>query len=278
MPELPEVETVRRGLERFVVGRPMRLVEVMGTRTVRRHPAEWLLTQLPGRVVRRVTRRGKYLVLGLDDEVDLVLHLRMSGQLRARTPSSGPRLAHTKLVVRLDGADELHFVDPRTFGEAFISAGRGASGRPIELARLGLDPVLDGVDPEALAALSVSRSRPIKVLLTDQQLIAGIGNVYADEICFRAGLLPYRGAGELTDPEIERLAAAITSTLGEAIEYGGSTLRDERYCDLFGAPGRFQSHHFVYGRAGQRCARCGTDVVGIRLAGRSSCYCPSCQC
>lgn len=277
MPELPEVETVRRGLEQFVLGRPLLGVEVIGTRTVRRHPAARLSRELPGRVVLGVTRRGKYLVLRLDDGADLVLHLRMSGQLRARPCSSGGRVEHTKLVVLLDGSDELHFIDPRTFGEAFVSAGRASSGQPVELAGIGIDPVLDGVDPGVLAALAAPRSRPIKVLLTDQRLIAGIGNVYGDEICFRAGLLPYRRAGALIGPEIERLAAAITSTLAEAIEHGGSTLRDERYCDLFGAPGRFQAHHFVYGRAGRPCASCGTDVVGIRLAGRSSCYCPSCQ-
>lgn len=277
MPELPEVETVRRGLEQAVVGRTVTAVEVTGARTVRRRGAEDLRDGLSGRVLETARRRGKYLAVGVGDEDHLVVHLRMTGQLLHVPDPTSPRQPHTHVVLRLDDSSELRFVDPRTFGEMFVSRRRGRDGLPEELDSLGIDPITEGLGAAQLAGLLARRRAALKVTLLNQALIAGIGNIYGDEICFRARLRPDRPSNGLSRAELRRLALQIEETLAEAIEARGSSLKDAQYKDLLGNPGEFQLQHAVYGRELQPCRRCGRPVVRSRLGGRSSFYCAHCQ-
>ncbi len=277
MPELPEVETVRRGLERSVVGHQVTAVEVTGRRTVRRQSSAQFIEALTGRRLVSAGRRGKFLLVGLDDGRTLVIHLRMSGQLLHVADPGEPRPPHTHVRITLDDGSELRFVDPRTFGELFVAADHAADGRPLELAALGLDPLLDRLGPAGLSRLLANRRTSIKAFLLDQHALTGIGNLYADEILFRARLRPDRQAASLTATEVRRLTNAIRSVLTEAVELRGSSLRDARYRDLQGLMGEFQGRHAVYARAGEPCVRCGKPVERVTLAGRSSHFCAACQ-
>ena len=277
MPELPEVETVRRGLEASVVGRTALEVEATGARTVRRQGAAELARRLEGRRFVGTGRRGKYLAVLLDEGGALVVHLRMSGQLLLVTDSRAPRLAHTHVVVRLDDCSELRFVDPRTFGEVYVDPEVGPDGMPLDFARLGVDPVVDGLGPARLAAAIGGRRLAVKAALMDQRLVAGVGNIYADEICFRARVRPDRRCEALAPADFKRLAAATTSTLHEAIEARGSSLADASYRDLSGSLGEFQLRHAVYARESLPCVRCRRPITRTRIAGRSSFYCAHCQ-
>lgn len=286
MPELPEVETVRRGLEAHVVGRRIERVEVGRERTVRRTSREALVAGLSGATMISAGRRGKYLVCPLDTGDSLMVHLRMSGQLLLAPPGA-PRPAHTHVVMHLAGAcrgaevgaaRELWFVDPRTFGEVVVFDPDNAEQEVPELARLGVDPIADDLSRAALRSILLGRSRRLKALLLDQHLIAGIGNIYADEILHQARLRHDRVSSTLTAREITRLHAAIHDVLHAAIDEGGSTLRDAQYVDLTGGDGGYQLFHRVYERAGQRCLTCGrATIVREMVAGRSTAYCPRCQ-
>ena len=279
MPELPEVETVRRGIARHVVGRRITAVEVGRERTVRRTSREALVAGLTGTTVVDAGRRGKYLVCALDSGDAVMIHLRMSGQLLV-APSGTPRPAHTHVVAHLDGqpAEELWFVDPRTFGEVVVFDPDRAAIEVPELARLGPDPVVDGLDRTALRRLLLARRRQLKALLLDQHLIAGLGNIYADEILHLARLHPLRASDGLTGQEITRLHAAIHGVLSAAIDAGGSTLGDNQYVDLMGGEGSYQDDHRVYGRTGEICPTCGRGViVRVVSGGRSTHLCPRCQ-
>ncbi len=274
MPELPEVETVRRGLARELVGQRVHGVTVSGARTVRRHPPEGL-SVLVGTRIERIDRYGKYLVVRASRGVDCVIHLRMSGQLRIHDPSD-PCAPHTHAVIDL-GDRELRFVDPRTFGELFVPVASLPDGRPAELGALGPDALDAPLEPAAVHALLQVRRSPLKSVLLDQRVIAGIGNIYADEICFAARLSPRRLSGRVTRPGADRLVGAIASVLTAAVAAGGSTLRDARYRGVRGESGGFQEHHAVYARAGAPCPECGTPIRGVRIGGRSAHFCPRCQ-
>lgn len=287
MPELPEVETVRRGLARRVVGRRIERVEVGRERTVRRTSAGALIDGLTGVTITSIGRRGKYLLADLDSGDALMIHLRMSGRvLVAAAGATRPPHTHVVLHLASDGprdrdarpAEEVWFVDPRTFGEVVVFDPANAAAELPELARLGIDPVTDGLSRAQLAGLLGGRARQLKALLLDQHVIAGIGNIYCDEALHLAKLRPDRRADTLTAPEIGRLHRAIHEVLAEAIEAGGSTLADTQYVDVEGRGGWFQLRHRVYDRAGQRCLTCGrADIVRITCAGRSTCLCPRCQ-
>ncbi len=268
---------MRRGLESAVVGKAVARVEVTGRRTIRRQSIEEFAASLVTRRVLAATRFGKYLVLPLDDDAGLVVHLRMSGQLLHVTGRGAARAPHTHVVLALDDGSELRFVDPRTFGELFVSARLAASGRPVELAGLGVDPLVDGIGPARLASLLGSRRTSLKAFLLDQHAVAGIGNLYADEIAFRARIRPDRATQSLSPPDSRRLARAIDEVLGDAVAAGGSSLRDARYRDLAGGLGAYQHQHAVYDRAGQPCIRCRGTVVRLRVAGRSAHFCDRCQ-
>ncbi len=279
MPELPEVETVRRGLEQRFVGRLIERVEVGRERTVRRTSRLAVIDGLTGVTAIAAQRRGKYLICPLDSGDTLMIHLRMSGRVLIE-PAVTPRPAHTHVVLHLAGdeREELRFVDPRTFGEVVVYAPDNATVEMPELTRLGIDPITDGLSRAQLAVIMRSRSRQLKALLLDQGLIAGIGNIYADEILHAARLRHNRLSNSLSSIEITRLHRATHDTLNAAIEAGGSTLRDTQYVDISGAGGWFQVSHRVYDREGQPCITCGRAIIRkVVAAGRSTSFCPRCQ-
>lgn len=279
MPELPEVETVRRGLAQHVSGRRIRDVEVGRERTVRRTSAQALVDGLRGATITGFGRRGKYLLGHLDTGEVLMIHLRMSGRVLL-SPSGAERPAHTHVVLHLDGSppEELWFVDPRTFGEMVVFDPAAVADELPELHHLGVDPITDGLTRAELARVLRGRNRQLKALLLDQRVMAGIGNIYCDEILHLARLRPDRSAATLSGADIGRLHRAIHGILGAAIEAGGSTLSDTQYVDVMGDGGTFQLDHRVYDRAGQRCRTCRRATIErVICAGRSTCWCPRCQ-
>jgi formamidopyrimidine-DNA glycosylase len=277
MPELPEVETVRRGLDRFAVGRHVRRVEVGRERTVRRTSREAVIHGLTDTTIIAANRRGKYLLLPLDSGDEVMIHLRMSGQVLI-AEAGATRPPHTHVVLHLDDDHELWFVDPRTFGEVVVFDPDHVATEIPDLARLGVDPIVDDLDLRRLRRLLRARHRQLKPLLLDQHVIAGIGNIYADEILHASGLRPDRASDELSTRSERRLHEAVHTVLSEAIEAGGSTLGDAQYVDLLGAGGSYQDAHQVYGRAGERCRTCGTGWIRHTVtAQRSTHFCPRCQ-
>ncbi len=299
MPELPEVETVRASLARDLIGKKIKSATVTNGRVVRRHKsAKDFRTLIEGRTVKSAERLGKYLVFALDNGHHLVVHLGMSGQLlRAKSPKI-PKPKHTHVDFTLTPAGELRYVDPRTFGELFVSVppeegvtveiskfarlamggdGLGVRRRVPELAHLGIDPLEDQIGWDRFAAILRSRTTPLKVVLTDQDIIAGLGNIYADEILFAAGLRYDRPADSLSTIEIRRLHRSMTEVLTEAIKYGGSTLADEQFVDPDGKPGTYQNYHQVYGREGQPCFQCRRLIERTVVRSRATFYCPNCQ-
>lgn len=283
MPELPEVETVRRGLAERVVGRRIERVDIGRLRAVRRTGAEHVVAGLSGRTIVAAERRGKYIVCPLDSGDSLMVHLRMSGQLLV-DPIDAPRPVHSHVNLRLapgPGAptvEELRFVDPRTFGEVVVYSPADADRLVPELARLGPDPLLDGITLADLRSRLAATRRGAKAFLLDQSVIAGIGNIYSDEILHRAGIHPLRPANRVGRGPAERLRRAIDEVLREAVAAGGSTLRDAQYVDLAGRSGSFQRSHRVYGRAGDLCSTCGRGRVRVAtVAGRTGHWCGVCQ-
>jgi len=281
MPELPEVETVRRGIEAKVVGRKIISVEVGRERSVRRVGREAVIHGLTGVTITSARRRGKYLLCDLDSGEEMMIHLRMSGRVLVESVGT-KRPAHTHVVLSLsarDGvSDEMWFVDPRTFGEVVVFDPAHTAHVLPELIRLGVDPICEHFDGTVLAHRLQGKRGAIKPLLLSQHVVAGIGNIYADEILHRAGLRWNRSADSLTTPQIRRLAQYISEVLTDAIAAGGSTLDDSQYVDIEGKTGSFQAEHRVYGRDGKRCVTCGkADIVRVVAAGRSTAYCPRCQ-
>jgi formamidopyrimidine-DNA glycosylase len=277
MPELPEVETVRRGLERFVVGRRIDGVEVGRDRVVRRTSAEAFVHGLSGTTDEAAKRRGKYLLMPLDSGDEKMVHLRMTGQVHvARAGADRP--AHTHVVAHLDDGTEMWFVDPRTFGEVVVFDPGNIAAEAPDVAALGVDPIVDEFTVATLRRVLRGRHRMLKPLLLDQHEIAGIGNIYADEILHAARLRPERMSDELSHTSERRLHRSIVDILGAAIAAGGSTLGDNQYVDLFGRSGSYQDDHKVYGRAGERCVTCGVGWVRRTVsAQRSTHFCARCQ-
>ncbi len=277
MPELPEVETVRRGLQQHVVGRRIAQVEVGRERSVRRTSREAVIAGLTGTVVRTADRRGKYLLLALDSGDMAMIHLRMSGQVLI-APGGAPRPAHTHVALHLDDGREVWFVDPRTFGEVVVFDPDRTETELPELARLGVDPIADPFDTATLRRAIGTTSRALKPLLLDQHVVAGIGNIYADEILHRARLAPDRPASSLDRRRLTALQRSIVDVLTEAIDAGGSTLGDAQYVDLMGQGGSYQDDHRVYGRGGERCLTCGRGWIRRSVTGgRGTHWCPVCQ-
>lgn len=279
MPELPEVETLRRDLEREVVGKRVKQVDVSGMRSIRRHPnKKHFAGKLEGRKITAVDRRGKYLLLRLDDGDVLVAHLGMSGQLlRTKGAARNKPDKHTHVVITFTQGGQLRFVDPRTFGELFLTTSEELEDQVPELAHLGFDPVDDMMSWTRFGDLLTAKKAKLKPLLMDQKFVAGIGNIYSDEILFSAGLRYDRSSDSLSSQEVRRLYRAMVETLQDAIKHRGSSLADEQYRDLFGALGDFQSQHKVYDREGFACRRCRSKIVRIKVNGRSSFLCEQCQ-
>ncbi|MEI6414626.1 MAG: bifunctional DNA-formamidopyrimidine glycosylase/DNA-(apurinic or apyrimidinic site) lyase [Pseudomonadota bacterium] len=269
MPELPEVETIRRGLEPHLVDRLIESVVVRETRL--RYPLSLDLPgQLMGQRIERVGRRGKYLQMAWR-EGGLLIHLGMSGSLRLSPRDTPPRV-HDHLSLTLANGPVLHFHDPRRFGLVLWSADPGH--HPL-LERLGPEPWDAGFNGGYLHQASHNRQRAIKALLLDQTLVAGVGNIYASEALFLAGIHPARSAGDIAKKRYERLVSSIRSVLDQAIIQGGTTLRDFR--NEQDRPGYFAQSLKVYGRTGQPCQQCAGVVCEIRIGQRSSFYCPACQ-
>lgn len=281
MPELPEVETVRRGIEHKVMGRVITSVEVTRARSVRRVGAEAVIGGLTGATITQVARRGKYLICELDTDDQMMIHLRMSGRVLI-APTGTDRPAHTHVVLGLEPIDgqgsEMWFVDPRTFGEVVVYDRSLVDQVVPELARLGPDPIVDEFDGAVLARRLQGRRGTIKSVLLDQTVVAGIGNIYADEVLHRCRLRWSRRVDGLSRRKIDQLATTIVEVLQAAIDAGGSTLDDTQYVDIEGNTGSFQSSHLVYGREGLMCLTCGkTPIRRQRVAGRSTSFCPRCQ-
>jgi formamidopyrimidine-DNA glycosylase len=248
-----------------------------GARTLRRHVEPGaIVDRLRGQRLVVAARRGKYLLLILEGDDVVVVHMGMSGQLLVADPVA-PMPKHTHVVLTFDADRQLRFVDPRTFGEVFVSVVGGSPSGVPELAHLGAEPLDAALTLRVLAGMLRSRRTKLKPLLMNQQWIAGIGNMYADEILWTARLRHDRNAAELSAAESRRLHRAILAVLSEAITHRGSSLADEQYRDLYGRVGGYQAHHQVYDRAGAACARCATPIVRIKAYGRSTWYCPRCQ-
>jgi len=278
--ELPEVEVMRRDLERDVVGRRIKQAEVRPTRNamrvIRRHAKRREFTsRLEGRKITRVERRGKYVLLYLDNADVLVVHFGMSGRfLRGNKRQALP--PHTHVVLTFQQGGDLRFVDPRTFGEMFVTAS-DELGKAKELQHIAIDPLDHVFTWQAFGGRMAERASKLKQLLMDQKFIAGLGNIYSDEVLFAAGLRHDRMSDSLSSQEIRRLYRAIQETLQDAIRHRGTTLDDEAYVDLFGKPGDFQNELKVYGREGLPCRRCRTPIQSVKIAGRGAYYCPQCQ-
>lgn len=287
MPELPEVEVVRRGLLDHVVGRRITGVEVTGARTARRQPggpAE-IVARLEGRTVSGARRRGKFLWLTLDDDSAvgadcLLVHLGMSGQMLV-TGTGAPPVRHMHARAFLDDDNELRFVDQRTFGGwtvvplAEALDGSGAL-LPASAAHIAADPFEPGFDSAAVARVIRRRDTEIKRLLLDQNVVSGIGNIYADESLWRAGIHGRRRAGALTLRAITETLEHARDVMADALDAGGTSF-DALYVNVNGASGYFDRSLDVYGRAGEPCGRCGSVVVREDFMNRGSHYCPDCQ-
>jgi formamidopyrimidine-DNA glycosylase len=287
VPELPEVETLRRDLEKEVVGKRIKAVEVTGARAVRRHKVKAeFVDRLEGRKITGVQRKGKYLVVGLDPTTGesgekhtdaLVVHLGMSGQLLRARSAKEALAKHTHVVITFSQGGQLRFVDPRTFGELFVTASDEVEKAVPELAHLGFDPLEHVMSWNRFSDLLHARKVKLKTLMMDQQFIAGIGNIYADEILWAAGLRYDRLSDSLSSQEVRRLYRSLVETLQDAIKHRGSSLADEQYKDLFGHMGDFQSQHKVYDREGQPCRRCRNPIARVKTQGRSTFLCEQCQ-
>jgi formamidopyrimidine-DNA glycosylase len=305
VPELPEVETVRRGLERWVVGRKIAAVEVFGDRTLRRHPggAHDFIDRLTGRTMVAARRRGKFLWLPLDDGANLLAHLGMSGQFLAvpaandtavpaandtavpaandtAVPPRGGSAGNRHVKARWSFGDDgpsLLFCDQRTFGGlALADEDLTDDGVPVVLSHVAPDPLEPAFDPERFAATLRRRRTAIKRAILDQTLISGIGNIYADEALWRARLHFARATETLRRPEISRLLDAVDEVLRAAIEAGGTSF-DALYVTVNGESGWFDRSLEAYGRDGEPCSRCGTAIVRVKFTNRSSYFCPKCQ-
>jgi formamidopyrimidine-DNA glycosylase len=271
MPELPEVETVVRGLQAVLPGK--RITEVRFNKTDFIDDPEEVAERLPGKRITAVRRHGKFIVFDLEDtsgqHTALLIHLGMTGQLRT-TPAEAPILPHTHIFFALDDGRELRYTDIRRFGRVRFLP-KGVSESP--LGELGID-ALHATESEFIALLRGRKAR-IKALLLDQRVLRGMGNIYSDESLWHARIHPARTAASLKDAELRSLYKAVQKILKEAIRLKGSSVSD--YVDSDGNRGEFQQRHRVYMRAGEKCFRCGTIIKRIIVAGRSSYFCPHCQ-
>ena len=268
MPELPEVETIRRRLEPALAGRRIAALTVADA-TVSAQPAAELRHLALGRCVAGLRRRGKYLIVDLDEGI-LVVHLRMTGQLLFERPAT-PRLS--RFSIEFDDGSFLHFFDVRRFGRLW--ALRDEAELEHFFAELGVEPLSPGFSTSRLRALLEGRRAPLKAFLLDQRRIAGVGNIYADEALFRAGLHPLRRAGSVGARGAGRLRDALVETLELGIAQAGTSV--DSFVDPEGAPGSFQETLNVYQRTGEPCRRCGTPIERVVVGGRGTHFCPRCQ-
>ncbi len=280
MPELPEVETIKRELASRIEGRKIERVVIppdpRGCRVIRRYPCRRkFLRRLAGRDIISIGRRAKYLLFNLDDGRVLILHLGMSGQLLFR-PEGAPPFAHTRLVIHFAGGGELCFVDPRKFGEAYLYSEKEGEIQ-VNPFVLGPEPLGRGYTAGRLRESLSGRKGPIKAVLLDQKVVAGLGNIYTDEALFRSGIHPLRPASSITQAEAEKLVKSVREVLREAIRCRGTSAADRQYVTTAGTLGSFQERLDVYQRPSRPCPRCGAPIATARVAGRTAHFCPECQ-
>ncbi|MBV8431201.1 MAG: bifunctional DNA-formamidopyrimidine glycosylase/DNA-(apurinic or apyrimidinic site) lyase [Solirubrobacterales bacterium] len=271
MPELPEVETICRQLAPHLEGRQFLDVQILDPRWTRPADPAAVAATLRGATVERVGRSGKYLVWTLSGDRYLLIHLRMTGALLFDPPADPP---HVRATFRLDGDHRLAYVDPRRFGTAHLVVGSEARDTYLQ-ARLGAEPFTPEFTAQHLGSMARGRTAPVKAFVLDQRRIAGVGNIYADEALFRAGIHPLRPAGRLTRAQWARVKEGIESALAAGIEAKGATIDDFRHVD--GAQGSFQDQFLVHRRAGEPCPRCGRTIRKILVGGRGTYVCERCQ-
>jgi formamidopyrimidine-DNA glycosylase len=275
MPELPEVETIRRQLAPYLEGRRLERMEILDPRWC--EPAEPVALEdaVRGRAIESVVRRGKYLVLALEEDVYVVMHLRMTGNLLIAEPDEDTSAKpHLRVVFELDSGERLLFVDVRRFGTGVVLLGREAL-QDYFSERLGVEPLGPDFTADALRAAAKGRRAPVKAFLLTQERIAGVGNIYADEALFRARIHPLRPVGTLRRHQIAALRDAVVQTLEAGIDAKGATIDDFRHTD--GAEGAFQDRFLVHTREGEPCPRCGNTIKKLRAAGRGTYVCERCQ-
>jgi formamidopyrimidine-DNA glycosylase len=274
VPELPEVETYVRSLALQLAGKRIVDARVFWPRIVAAPEPSLLVELIRGQRFDSFRRRGKYMLFGLDSGETLIIHLRMTGELRLQPPTVEPD-KHTHLMLELDSGEWLHYRDQRKFGRIWL-----VTDPETVLAKLGPEPLSNAFTPTALAHALNRRTATIKSLLLDQSIVAGVGNIYADEALFTAGIDPQRQGGTLDEEEVTRLVGAIRTVLQWGIDLRGSSLGQgpQNYMPPDGVPGAAQESHQVFRRTGFPCPQCGTPIERIVLAGRSTHFCPHCQC
>lgn len=276
VPELPEVEAVRIGLEKLVLGRTIEVIDIYWPRIIQtdKDLKAWAL-ELKGQTIHQVQRRGKYLIFILD-QVNLLSHLRMEGKyhfyLKEDLPETKDK--HSHVIFTFTDGSQLHYHDVRKFGRMELVSMNGLKAY-FQAKGLGPEPLTDDFRLDKFQAGLGQSQRQIKPLLLDQKLVVGLGNIYVDEALFRAGIHPVRQASSLSDSEVEALYQSIRQVLSEAVEQGGSTIRS--YLNSLGEAGKFQQALQVYGRTGQACLQCGHPIEKIKVIQRGTHYCPQCQ-
>jgi len=273
MPELPEVETIKRELLEKVKGKRVSGVKVEKEKSVKLVPPWEFEKILVGKVFSDIQRRGKYLIIYLDSENTLIVHLKLTGRLLfSKDGQKIPK--YTKIIFTFDDGSQLFFSDMRGFGTAYLVKGADFDLIP-GLAQIGPEPLESNFSPEVLAGLLRKKRGKIKPILMDQNFIAGLGNIYAQETLFRAGIHPERDVSTLSKEEIKAIYESLTTVLRQAIAHRGTST--DTYVDLNGKKGSFEAQLQVYGREDQACIKCGNPIRKKKIAGRGTCFCPKCQ-
>ncbi len=273
MPELPEVETIRTGLEPHLVGRTFEQVEISDARLTRPHDPLEVAAELQGETVAAVERRGKYLVVRFETGRVLLIHLRMTGSLLHAPRGAAADDAYVRAVVRLDNGSDVAYRDVRRFGTWLLL--EPGELEPYLAERIGKEPLGSSLTARSLADRLARRKAPLKAVVLDQRVFAGVGNIYADEALWWARLHPLRPANTLSAEELQALVRGIRRALRLGIARQGATLRDYRNAN--GETGAMQAEFRVYGRAGEACTRCGHPIEKTRAGGRGTWFCPNCQ-
>ncbi|MGM0419864.1 MAG: DNA-formamidopyrimidine glycosylase [Bacillota bacterium] len=274
MPEMPEVETVVRGIREPLTGRKVEQVEVKEAMIIGYPDSiDEFKLELKGKTITGVSRRGKYIIIELSQGKRLITHLRMTGKLLLK-PRTEPVHKHTRVIIHLDGGLDLRFNNMRKFGRMYL-LDEDESEKAGGFATLGPEPLSPEFTVESLADIMAARTTTVKAILLNQQLIAGIGNIYCDEALFRAGIRPDRSGGSLDKEEIKALHQAINKVISAGIKFQGTSFSD--YVNALGEKGSFQEMLKVYGRGGEPCIECGSIIAKVKIAGRSTHFCPKCQ-
>ena len=271
MPELPEVETVRRGLEKLILGKKISYIDIRYPKMIKTDLPEFQ-KEMPGQVIQSIGRRGKYLLFYLSDKV-LISHLRMEGKY-FYYPDQVPERKHAHILIHFEDGGTLVYEDVRKFGTMELLAPKLLEAYFVTK-KLGPEPTEQDFDLARLKLALKKSKKPIKSHLLDQTLVAGLGNIYVDEVLWRAKIHPFRSSNSLSSQEARKVHDETIKVLGQAVEKGGSTIRT--YTNAFGEDGTMQEFHQVYDKAGQACSRCGAIIEKIQLGGRGTHFCPKCQ-